>query len=102
MKDESYRLDSAVDADDDPPETREGQVAEALHGERLDKVVVGMAPEFSRSHLQHLIERHVAETGSAWGAEILRDFRTYVARFWLVKPKAASLESLIENLSRAA
>jgi glutamate synthase (NADPH/NADH) large chain len=53
-------------------------------------------------HLQHLIERHVAETGSEWGAEILRDFRTYLSRFWLVKPKAASLESLIENLSRAA
>ena len=56
MKDESYRLDSAVDADDDPPETREGEVAEALHGERLDKVIVGMAPEFSRSHLQGLIK----------------------------------------------
>jgi glutamate synthase (NADPH/NADH) large chain len=53
-------------------------------------------------HLEHLIERHVAETGSAWGEEILRDFRTYVSRFWLVKPKAASIESLIENLSRAA
>ncbi len=53
-------------------------------------------------HLQHLIERHVAETGSVWGAEILRDFRTYLSRFWLVKPKAASLDSLIENLSRAA
>jgi glutamate synthase (NADPH/NADH) large chain len=53
-------------------------------------------------HLEHLIERHVAETGSAWGEEILRDFRAYVSRFWLVKPKAASIESLIENLSRAA
>ncbi len=53
-------------------------------------------------HLQHLIERHVAETGSEWGAEILRDFRTYVGRFWLVKPKAASIDSLIENLSAAA
>ena len=47
-------------------------------------------------------QRHVAETGSAWGEEILRDFRTYLSRFWLVKPKAASLDSLIENLSRAA
>jgi len=56
VKDESYRLDSAADAVDDPPETREGRVAEALHGERLDKVIVGMAPEFSRSHLQGLIK----------------------------------------------
>ena len=28
-----------------------------LHGQRLDKAVVAMAPEFSRSHLQHLIEQ---------------------------------------------
>ena len=56
MKGESYRLESAVDAEDDPPETREGEVAEALHGERLDKVIVGLAPEFSRSHLQGLIK----------------------------------------------
>ena len=53
-------------------------------------------------HLQHLIERHVAETGSEWGAEILRDFRSYIGHFWVVKPKAASIDSLIENLSRAA
>jgi len=56
VKGESYRLESAVDAEDDPPETREGAVAEAMHGERLDKVIVGLAPEFSRSHLQGLIK----------------------------------------------
>jgi 23S rRNA pseudouridine1911/1915/1917 synthase len=56
VKDESYRLDTAPDADDDAPETREGAVAEAQHGERLDKVIVGLAPEFSRSHLQGLIK----------------------------------------------
>ena len=55
MKGESYRLESVVDDEDDPPETREGEVVEALHGERLDKVIVAMAPEFSRSHLQGLI-----------------------------------------------
>jgi glutamate synthase (NADPH/NADH) large chain len=60
------------------------------------------AMQTQAQHLKSLIERHVAETGSAWGAEILRDFRTYLSRFWLVKPKAASLDSLIENLSRAA
>jgi len=56
VKDEFYRLEAVVDAEDDPPETREGEVAAALHGERLDKVIVGMAPEFSRSHLQGLIK----------------------------------------------
>ena len=37
-------------------ESREGVVPSALHGQRLDKVLVTLAPEFSRSHLQHLLE----------------------------------------------
>jgi len=38
-------------------EWREVVVDAPLHAQRLDKVVVTMAPEFSRSHLQHLIEQ---------------------------------------------
>jgi len=37
-------------------ETRSGRVAAAQHGARLDKALVALAPEFSRSHLQHLID----------------------------------------------
>jgi glutamate synthase (NADPH/NADH) large chain len=62
-------------------------------------------PEAMQSHLQHLedlIEQHVVETGSTWGEEILNDLRTYIGKFWVVKPKAASIDSLIENLRRAA
>ncbi|HEU4624839.1 MAG TPA: glutamate synthase large subunit [Steroidobacteraceae bacterium] len=62
-------------------------------------------PESMQSHLQHLeslIEQHVAETGSPWGEEILADFRTYIGKFWVVKPKAASIDSLMTNLRRAA
>jgi len=33
---------------------------------------------------------------------ILDDFRDFLGKFWLVKPKAASLESLVETLRRAA
>ena len=40
----------------DAVETRETIVADALHGQRIDKAVVALAPEFSRSHLQGLIE----------------------------------------------
>jgi glutamate synthase (NADPH/NADH) large chain len=61
--------------------------------------------ENMQSHLQHLeglIEQHVAETASLWGEEILNDFRTYIGKFWVVKPKAASIDSLMENLRRAA
>jgi glutamate synthase (NADPH) large chain len=61
--------------------------------------------ESMQSHLQHLeglIGQHVAETHSAWAEEILNDLRTYIGKFWVVKPKAASIDSLIENLRRAA
>ncbi len=45
-------------------ETRRAAVDTALHGQRLDKALVALAPEFSRSHLQHLIERgHVRVDG---------------------------------------
>ena len=37
-------------------ERREAMVTAALHGSRLDKAVVAMASEFSRNHLQSLIE----------------------------------------------
>ena len=46
------------------PEQRQGPVPEPLHAQRLDKVVVEMAGEFSRNHLQSLIERgHVRVDG---------------------------------------
>ncbi|HEY2416966.1 MAG TPA: glutamate synthase large subunit [Steroidobacteraceae bacterium] len=53
-------------------------------------------------HLEELIRLHVAETASVWGDEICNDLRSYIGHFWLVKPKAASIDSLIEHLRRAA
>jgi len=64
-----------------------------------------ITPESMEAHLHHLrelIEAHAVETGSRWGREILDDLRTYLPKFWLVKPKAADLESLIDSLRRAA
>jgi glutamate synthase (NADPH) large chain len=58
--------------------------------------------EHNLQHLRHLIEAHVGETESRWGAEILNDFRAYLGKFWLVKPKAAAIDTLIVNLRRAA
>ena len=61
--------------------------------------------EAMQSHVQHLeglLEQHAEETGSLWAEEILADLRTFVGKFWVVKPKAASIDSLIENLRRAA
>ncbi len=64
-----------------------------------------IAPEGMEAHRQHLrglIETHFRDTGSVWGEEILNDFRSFMGKFWVVKPKAASVDSLIENLKRAA
>ncbi|HTT42241.1 MAG TPA: glutamate synthase large subunit [Steroidobacteraceae bacterium] len=62
-------------------------------------------PEAMQSHVQHLeglLESHILHTESAWAAEVMNDLRTYLPKFWVVKPKAASIDSLIENLRRAA
>jgi glutamate synthase (NADPH/NADH) large chain len=64
-----------------------------------------VSPEGMGTHVQHLrglIEQHVAATGSVWGASLLNDFRSYIGKFWVVKPKAAAIGSLLENLRRAA
>ncbi len=64
-----------------------------------------VSPEGMGIHVQHLrglIEQHVDATESLWGAQLLNDLRSYVGRFWVVKPKAAAIDSLLENLRRAA
>ena len=58
--------------------------------------------EHHRNHLRALIAAHVQHTGSVQGRALLEDFRDVAGRFWLVKPKAASLDSLAESLRRAA
>ena len=55
-----------------------------------------------RQHLTDLLEAHASLTGSAWSARIIDEFRDFVGKFWLVKPKAASLEALANELRRAA
>jgi glutamate synthase (NADPH/NADH) large chain len=58
--------------------------------------------EAHRNYLKALIEDFVSRTGSLRGQEILQDFSGYLDKFWLIKPKAAELESLIDSLSEAA
>lgn len=56
-----YRDDAL---DDEASERRAAVVPADGHGQRLDKLLVTLAPEFSRSHLQGLIERgHVQVDG---------------------------------------
>ena len=58
--------------------------------------------EFSRCpaavDLHRVIEEFCRETNSDWGWRLLDDFPDYVGRFWLVKPKAADLESMLDRL----
>ncbi len=64
-----------------------------------------ITPESMEAHLHHLrslVSEHVDQTGSEWGELILDDYRTFLPKFWVVKPKATELGSLIESLRRAA
>ena len=70
-----------------------------------DVEIVRIAPEHMeahRNHLRELIEEFVEETGSERGQDLLDNFEDAIAKFWLVKPKAASLESLIDDMQRRA
>ncbi|MBB6188939.1 glutamate synthase large subunit [Rhodanobacter sp. MP7CTX1] len=67
--------------------------------------ILRISPEGMENYMQHLrrlVTRHAELTGSAWGRQILNDFRGLQYKFWLVKPKAASLAALAEELRVAA
>ncbi|MEN6669446.1 glutamate synthase large subunit [Psychrobacter sp. B38] len=53
--------------------------------------------EEHRIYLQRVISTHVDKTGSAWGQTILADFEHYIRKFYLVKPKAANIASLLKT-----
>ena len=53
--------------------------------------------ESHRLHLEAMITEFVSETGSVWGQEILSNLENFIRKFWLVKPKAASLHKLLAH-----
>ena len=53
-------------------------------------------------HLKGMIEDHVRETNSVWGNQLLDMFEQRLKQFWLVKPKAAALDSLLDVATKAA
>ena len=88
------------------PEVRTAVVSREQHGERLDKLLVTLAPEFSRSHLQQLLERgHVQVDGAAGGAASRRLRGGQRLRLELVpteesrafRPQAMALHILFED-----
>ena len=60
------------------------------------------AMESYADYLKIMIEKHVAATGSVRGQEILDNFSDFLPNFWMIKPKASDLETLIDSLSAAA
>jgi glutamate synthase (NADPH/NADH) large chain len=56
--------------------------------------------EAYRANLRGNIVEYVAETGSAWGQHILDNFDDYIGKFWMIKPKAASLSRLLDSTRR--
>ncbi|MEA3299560.1 MAG: glutamate synthase large subunit [Pseudomonadota bacterium] len=63
--------------------------------------ITAEAVEAYRHFLKTMLREYVATTGSSWGAQVLDNFEDFVSKFWLVKPKAASLGSLLENTHAA-
>ena len=50
-----------------------------------------------RQFLREKIEQYVASTGSARGQALLDNFSDVLGKFWLVKPKATTLDSLLQH-----
>ncbi|MDB4260800.1 glutamate synthase large subunit [Porticoccaceae bacterium] len=57
--------------------------------------ITAEATESHRVFLKNMILEHVRETDSAWGQELISNFSDYASKFWLVKPKAATLSGLL-------
>ncbi|QGG79331.1 glutamate synthase large subunit [Litorivicinus lipolyticus] len=77
------------------------QFVDLYNHELVDITRVGS--EAMEDHAQYLraqLAAYVEATASAWGSEILADFEHYLQQFWLVKPKAAGLDTLLRQ-SRA-
>ncbi len=55
------------------------------------------AMEPHRAYLKEKLEQHAKLTGSAIARELLEDFEAATDAFWLVKPKAATLDSLLKD-----
>ncbi|NOH71402.1 glutamate synthase large subunit [Vibrio pectenicida] len=55
-----------------------------------------------QEHLRGLIAEHLEETGSVHAEDILANFDEWIPKFYLIKPKAADLSSLLGHQSRSA
>jgi glutamate synthase (NADPH) large chain len=56
--------------------------------------------EAYRNHVRSTIYTFVQETGSAWGQHILDHWADFIGKFWMIKPKASDIDSLLNNIKR--
>ncbi len=58
--------------------------------------------ESHRVYLENAIAEYVEETGSEWGRYVLDSFNHFKRKIWMVKPKAAEFDALLETLQSNA
>ncbi len=66
---------------------------ELIDMHRISNESTGQYRHFLRENIEH----YVANTGSARGQELLNNFSDVIGKFWLVKPKATKLDSLLKD-----
>ena len=77
---------------------RQQKFAYRYNNELIDiSLINAEGMEEHRQFLREKIEQHVNLTGSAIGRQLLEDFDMAADYFWLVKPKAATLDSLLKQ-----
>ncbi|MCU0840191.1 MAG: glutamate synthase large subunit [Thiobacillaceae bacterium] len=76
----------------------DGQFVHRLNNELIDMNAINdeKTGEY-RSFLKAKLEKHLLHTGSARARWMLDNFDDVVDRFWLVKPKALTLDSLLKD-----
>ncbi|MGQ9862324.1 MAG: glutamate synthase large subunit [Thiobacillaceae bacterium] len=76
----------------------DGQFVHRLNNELVDMNAINdeKTDEY-RSFLKQRLEKHLLYTGSARARWMLENFDEVVDRFWLVKPKALNLDSLLKD-----
>lgn len=89
-----------------PAEVREVAVPQALHGQRLDKVLAELVPEFSRSYLQQLLAQGAVQLGGVpaskasakvkWGDALRVEMRP-TAQSQSFKPEPMALDVVFED-----
>ena len=80
----------------------EGDFVDKYNHELIDiHRICSEQTEAYRSDLRLKIADYVNSTKSSWAEEILGRFEEMLPLFWLIKPKAETLEDLLINLNRA-